>query len=96
MFKVSLILIFVQILLIFNYCLARYGKSTEDDKTKYSCSRNLHFSSYVSRNNKNSSCEEIENRGIPKIFQWFKKPECTSESIDVEGILKHLRISSYI
>lgn len=42
----------------------------EDDVSKYSCSRDLKLSSYVSRNNKNSSCEEKMYRGPPKIVQW--------------------------
>ncbi|XP_058805579.1 procollagen-lysine,2-oxoglutarate 5-dioxygenase isoform X2 [Phymastichus coffea] len=44
----------------------RDGKSVADDLTQYSCSRDLKLGSYVSRNNKNSSCEQVHDRGPPR------------------------------
>ncbi|XP_016839853.1 procollagen-lysine,2-oxoglutarate 5-dioxygenase isoform X1 [Nasonia vitripennis] len=71
-------------------CSGRNGNSIADDKSKYSCSRNLKLSSYVSKNNRNSSCEEAEaeDRGVPRIVRWSQEgASCPFEARDKDDAL---------
>ncbi|OXU27741.1 hypothetical protein TSAR_003160 [Trichomalopsis sarcophagae] len=71
-------------------CSGRNGNSIADDKSKYSCSRSLKLSSYVSKNNRNSSCEEAEDRGVPRIVRWSQEgTRCPFEARDKVTILLH-------
>jgi hypothetical protein len=67
--------------IFFGASLGRNGNSIKNDESMYSCSRNLNINYYVSKNNKNSSCEEVQYRGVPRIIQLTQKhPHCDHES----------------
>lgn len=87
---------FILVLSLFYAFADRDGKSLVDDLTQYSCSRNLKLSSYVSRNNKNSSCEQLDHRGAPGLVQPIKdQSQCYCRS-DNQGNFSNDEIGIYM